>query len=150
MKKLFDIGSISIWVDEKGNYKCHLEGSYVISVSKDEDDMKSLSIKVAEPVAYYVRGTMNNWEAKEEYKLVVDEQNKTASIVVDIREEDEFKIASSFPDWSYQFGADYKGEIVRNNVVSQNIKRPTGTYKITILNVCSVNNAICKIEPITA
>ena len=148
MKRMFDVGPISVWVDEEGNYKCHLDGSYIITVSNTDGGAKDISIKVAKPITYYLRGNMTNWEAIEEYKLILDEETMSASLIVNLDEDDEFKVASFMPDWSYQFGADYTGEIVRHSVVSKNIKRPKGTYKITVSNVCSVNNCDLKIEPV--
>ena len=89
---------------------------------------------------YYVKGTFNDWQDLDEYKLVLDGATYTASLVVTLTEGDKFKVAD--PEWkeghTFGFGNEslvheeglFEGS--SEEVNSDIVVLKTGEYKIVV------------------
>ena len=86
------------------------------------------------PITWYIRGSMNNWGAEADYKLVYDE-NGNASITLSLMPGDTFKIADATWSEGNQFNASHiSGNAnFKESIENQNIEVVNGgTYTITV------------------
>lgn len=56
---------------------------------------------------FYFRGTVNNFEASEEYLFVKDETNTTATFEIELKVGDEFKVANYYYSVSFDFNTKF-------------------------------------------
>ena len=80
-----------------------LTGAFTCEILEDGEIVEGNggSGNVGGESAWYVRGTMSDWNAKGEYLLLSDD-NGNYSITLELAENDIFKVATS--DWSQEFG----------------------------------------------
>ena len=86
------------------------------------------------PITWYIRGSMNNWGAEADYKLIYDE-NGNASITLSLMPGDTFKIADATWSEGNQFNASHiSGNAnFKESIENQNIEVVNGgTYTITV------------------
>ena len=137
---------------ESGNIKFTEAGFYVITVSGVSTGTPTLAIEkgegTVEPVVtpvpeLYVKGAMNGWSAPKAYKLVVDEEADTATLVFAVLEGQEFKIADA--DWTFEFNSS-SATLPEGLGGEGNIKATaTGVYKVVVSGLADKSKATCVI-----
>lgn len=140
---------------EMSDVAIHSYGDWVIETqaTNTEDGLRKRTCSVcgfvqsqviAKPTQYYVRGAMNDWGVKDEYKVVINFETMVATIELEIAAEVEFKVAND--DWKKEFNAaTIKADEGLLAVKEGNIKvAESGTYVITVTGV-NTANPICTI-----
>ena len=110
------------------------------------DDIVCDKCQAVDVIQLYVKGTMNGWSDNADYALVLGADKKSASLLLEVAEGDEFKVATS--DWSTEFGTANMVFNVNGFEGDGNIKASkAGVYMINVTDLDTLEPK-CSIDPI--